>query len=738
MKNFFLFLFLLIAASASAQFSNVNAVRLLNNGTGAGTVNGTMKFDTGLGKFQFREGGSWLGILPLDGSLNLLQTTSIVIPSAVNRTFGVSSYNLTSLQVQQTSSGKNSVLLMNESSTIGQYVIFMLDVDGSRWADLQGGARFQDNRTVKKGIEYYVAGYEGSDLSLTSRGYVLGAKTFTGKQTFLTSTTGAAAINIPNGSTPTVPVDNDLWGQGNHLWARLSGVTYQLDQQTFSNTAAANELMKSNGTTAVGSGSFSTAAGDITMGTGTAGATRNLTADGSAANVGLTLTTKGTGATTLTSATGIVNVTGGPSATTGVAGSQVNVTGGSASVGDANGGAVILTGGSSAGTGVPGFIQLNAANGASSGIGGGLVSINGGAGTSGNALGGGVSLTGGTSAGTSTGGPVTITGGQNGGAGQAGSVTVQGGFVSGTGTGAGAVNVKGGSSSIASIAGGDVSILGGTPQTGNTNGGNVSVAGGINVGTGVPGQATVKGGTSVTTAIAAGDIILQGGDASVGNANGGNAYLTGGGKFGSGTFGNVGLFTNSGTFGAGEKVLFWGDATTNPTTNPTSGSVVFLKSADHLPYVRTPAGVEYSMAATIGLFSNIVNGYTLASPGTTYVLTGNNTWLPYLPSNTTVTSGSSSTIADATGLSPIVVLTNPSSLIASYTFTMPAAPIDGQEVNFFFGGTITNGNTVVTTLTISANAGQSMSQSITPVSAKSGDSFTYIYRTGTTTWNRKF
>lgn len=61
------------------------------------------------------------------------------------------------------------------------------------------------------------------------------------------------------------------------------------------NTAANNEVMKSDGANAVPSGIFSTTAGDITYGTGLAGATRTWTASGSAADVGVSIVTKGAG-----------------------------------------------------------------------------------------------------------------------------------------------------------------------------------------------------------------------------------------------------------------------------------------------------------------------------------------------------------------------------------------------------------------------------------------------------------
>lgn len=64
----------------------------------------------------------------------------------------------------------------------------------------------------------------------------------------------------------------------------------------FTNGAANNELMKSNGTDAVSSSIFSPAAGDVTFGNGSlAGSARSFVADGSASAVGFGFTTKGAG-----------------------------------------------------------------------------------------------------------------------------------------------------------------------------------------------------------------------------------------------------------------------------------------------------------------------------------------------------------------------------------------------------------------------------------------------------------
>ncbi len=73
----------------------------------------------------------------------------------------------------------------------------------------------------------------------------------------------------------------------NGAWAGLGG------GGGITNTAAANEMMKSDGTNAVPSGIFSTTAGYLTLGTGVAGSVREIATDSSGANCGLLIKPKG-------------------------------------------------------------------------------------------------------------------------------------------------------------------------------------------------------------------------------------------------------------------------------------------------------------------------------------------------------------------------------------------------------------------------------------------------------------
>lgn len=59
--------------------------------------------------------------------------------------------------------------------------------------------------------------------------FYMGSETITiettGKMTFNPSSAGKAAINIPAGSTPTTPVDEDIWADATDVYTRKNGVT---------------------------------------------------------------------------------------------------------------------------------------------------------------------------------------------------------------------------------------------------------------------------------------------------------------------------------------------------------------------------------------------------------------------------------------------------------------------------------------------------------------------------------
>lgn len=88
-------------------------------------------------------------------------------------------------------------------------------------------------------------------------------------------------------------------------------------------------------------------------------------------------------------------------------------------------------------------------------------------------------------------------------------------------------------------------------------------------------------------------------------------------------------------------------------------------------------------------------------------------------------TGFSLTIGNSVGC----LILNPAATLATGTVTMPASPWDGQRVEVCSTQT-------VTTLTVSANTGQSIKNAPTMISAGSG--FRYRYRASDTTWYRLY
>lgn len=73
------------------------------------------------------------------------------------------------------------------------------------------------------------------------------------------------------------------------------------------------------------------------------------------------------------------------------------------------------------------------------------------------------------------------------------------------------------------------------------------------------------------------------------------------------------------------------------------------------------------------------------------------------------------------------LIANPAGTLATGTITMPAAPADGMVITF-------NSTQIITLLTVNANAGQSIVNAVTTLTAGSGAK--YIYRLTNTTWYR--
>lgn len=137
--------------------------------------------------------------------------------------------------------------------------------------------------------------------------------------------------------------------------------------------------------------------------------------------------------------------------------------------------------------------------------------------------------------------------------------------------------------------------------------GNAVTIGGGTFTTIAVGAVSLLGNSSTGSGNAGSDLKIISGPGVTGNANSGNIFIDNAAKVGSGIVGSVSFFKQTADYGGGAKVIYIGNATTSPTTNPTGGGIMFVKSADNKPYWRTPAGVETVMLSTGGGGGGITN-----------------------------------------------------------------------------------------------------------------------------------
>lgn len=166
---------------------------------------------------------------------------------------------------------------------------------------------------------------------------------------------------------------------------------------------------------------------------------------------------------------------------------------------------------------------------------------------------------------------------------------------------------------------------------------------------------------------------------------------------------------------------------------------VFYGNNDQLKVGWTNSGIwelfdKDSMIITWGDVNNDVGGYQFGFNVTTGVFSTSGLLNSFAgatanPSMQVENTGSITITDDVAGL-----YFDPASLVAAATITLPANPVNGQEVSILFGGTITTG-TVITVLTIAPNSGQTIVGTL-PTTATVDTSMKYKYRTATTQWYR--
>lgn len=111
------------------------------------------------------------------------------------------------------------------------------------------------------------------------------------------STTARASMNIPSGTAATSPVNGDIWQASNHVYARLNGVTVQLDNQpvaslTPSRTVTTTTAMTTDDYTVRGnatSGAFTVTPPTASTCTGQMFLIKKTDASGNAVTIGATV-----------------------------------------------------------------------------------------------------------------------------------------------------------------------------------------------------------------------------------------------------------------------------------------------------------------------------------------------------------------------------------------------------------------------------------------------------------------
>jgi hypothetical protein len=206
----------------------------------------------------------------------------------------------------------------------------------------------------------------------------------------------------------------------------------------------------------------------------------------------------------------------------------------------------------------------------------------------------------------------------------------------------------------------------------------------------------------------------------------------------------MGAISGTQTWNPSTQVVFGtGASTLNDATTSASGTVtnVYENTFTGNTMTATNTAVTYTNGYTVyinggpsgGSNVSVTNPYSLGVSGAAIFKTQLSTNSLAINTWQTVTTGTTSTVSN----NQTNWLLNLSSLAATFTVTLPAAPVDGQLVKLHFGGTISGGSTVVTALTVSANSGQTITQSAIPTTALSGNCYIYEYNAALAIWYRE-
>lgn len=223
-----------------------------------------------------------------------------------------------------------------------------------------------------------------------------------------------------------------------------------------------------------------------------------------------------------------------------------------------------------------------------------------------------------------------------------------------------------------------------------------------------------------TVVLGANNLIFQGGQVYVG-PNGGTQTWNPSTQAVFGTGG--GTLNDATTSGSGTVTNVYDNTFTGSTLTATNTSITYTNGYT----------VFINQQPTAGSNVSITNSYALGLNGPAIFQSQFSTVSEAIYNWQTITSGTTATINNT----QTNFLLNLSSLAATFTVTLPSAPVDGQIEKLFFGGTISGGTTVVTALTVSPNAGQTIVQSAVPTTALSGNCYIYQYNKALSIWYRQ-
>lgn len=150
-----------------------------------------------------------------------------------NTGFGMTTLNSLTTGADNAAFGRNalrSITTQSNSFGLGNYA--GANATGSNEFYLDNLSRASNSAEQQIGLMYgtFAATAAAQTFRLNAKTGI-GASSGNAWLTLAATATTGASLNIPSGTAPTSPNNGDIWQASNHLYIRIAGVTYQLDQQ---------------------------------------------------------------------------------------------------------------------------------------------------------------------------------------------------------------------------------------------------------------------------------------------------------------------------------------------------------------------------------------------------------------------------------------------------------------------------------------------------------------------------